>query len=205
MAVFIDLKSAFDVIWHKGLIYKMHLLGFNPIIIRITTNYLKDRCSIVKINNSYSDKKKLVTGFCQDTILAATYFIIYMNDFPKINDNPIVEINRLLYADDILIFTFTKNIIHARAIMNKYLKKIYEYLENWKQKINIDKCEAISIVGHYKDLKSNVRKGPKEISFKMNNVTIQNKNDVKYLGVTFTRNFQFIRTTKKDIHQQNNK
>lgn len=37
-AVLLDLRAAFDVLWHKALIYKLHQMGFDPITIRIICN-----------------------------------------------------------------------------------------------------------------------------------------------------------------------
>lgn len=139
LAVLIDLKAAFDVIM------KMHKLNFNPAIIRLSCNYLKNRHFIVNFGSENSKNHHMLSGLCQGTILAATYFIIYMNDFPKMNDL-LIKIKRILYADDIIIFCSTINIEYARLKMNEYLNCIHRYFEDWKQKINIEKCESISVM-----------------------------------------------------------
>lgn len=65
-----------------------------------------------------------------------------------------------------------------------------EYFSNWKLKLNVEKSEAISILGHYKDLTYNIRKLAKEIQFKINGTIIENKKSIKYLSVIFASNFQ---------------
>lgn len=116
-AVLLDLQAAFDVIWHKGLIYKLHQMNFDPAIIRLSCNYLKDRYFSVKYQNQISNKKQVPAGCQQGKILAATFFLLYLNDLPRIN-NAILKINRLLYADDIIIFRTSKNVKYVQQIIN---------------------------------------------------------------------------------------
>lgn len=85
-AVSLDLQAAFDVLWHKALIYKMHKLNFDPIVIRLICNYLKNRFFAVKLSDEMSKKYRIISGCPQGTILAATLFILFMNDFPKMNN-----------------------------------------------------------------------------------------------------------------------
>lgn len=191
-AVLLDLQAAFDVLWHKALVYKIHQMNFDPIIIRIICNYLKDRSFAVKFCNEMSNKYQIISGCPQGTILAATLFILYMNDFPKIN-NAIINVKRTLYADDICIHITSKNSIYAQKVMNSYLSIISEYISNWKLKLSIGKCESITILGHYNDLQPKIRKEAKNVRFKIDQTIIEHKESVKYLGIVFSSNFQFNR------------
>lgn len=78
-----------------------------------------------------------------------------------------------------------------------------EYVSNWKLKLNVEKSEAISILGHYKDLTYNIRKLAKEIQFKINGTIIENKKSIKYLGVIFASNFQFNEHIKHILKKVN--
>lgn len=111
-AVLLDLQAAFDVIWHKGIIYKMHQMNFDPCIIRLASNYLRERKIAVRFGECQSNHKSIIAGCPQGTILAATFFLIYINDFPKIN-NIMMKIRRILYADDVTIICTTRNIKYA--------------------------------------------------------------------------------------------
>lgn len=62
LAVLIDLQAAFDVIWHDGLIYKLHKFKFDPFIIRLVKNFLKNRKFAVTINKKMSNIKNIVAG-----------------------------------------------------------------------------------------------------------------------------------------------
>lgn len=189
-AILIDLQAAFDVIWHHGLIHKMHLMKIPKPIVRIICNYLKNRSFEVKYEDKISTKKIVTAGCPQGSILAATLFLLYMNDFPKIV-NPLMNIKRILYADDIIVYCSSRNIDYAKNVMNQFLNKIYNFFSDWKLKINITKCESIAIIGNYKDLEKKIRKKAKEAKFKINNDYINKKIEVKYLGIIFNSNFQF--------------
>lgn len=202
MTMLIDLQSAFDVIWHNGLIYKLHLFKIKPPIIALIKNYLTNRKFYVKINESKSMTKDIIAGTPQGSIISALLFILYLNDLPK-PSNFFCKINRLLFADDIVMYTTTKNVDFARLAMNKYLKDIYEFLTKWKLKMNINKCESISFVGHYKDMSAKIRKQALDCKFTLNGTHITKSKQVKYLGVVLSQNFQFANHVKHILNKVN--
>lgn len=191
LAALIDLQSAFDVIWQKGLIFKMHKLKFEPHMIKIVKSFLQNRKFFVKFQNSTSSIKNIIAGTPQGSIISAILFILYLNDLPKPN-NFFCQITRLLFADDIIVYTTTKNIQLATLAMNNYLNEIYKFFVKWKLKMNVNKCDSIAFVGHYKDLNTKIRKDATEAKLKINNQTINKVKSVKYLGLVFSTNFQFI-------------
>lgn len=202
LAVLIDLQAAFDVIWHDGLIYKLHKLNFDSHIIATVKHFLKNRKFAVSLNGKISNIKNIVAGTPQGSIVSAILFILYLNDLPK-PKNHFCNILRILFADDIIIYTITKNINLANIAMNKYLTEIYNFILKWKLKVNVNKCESISIVGHHKDLEPKVRKEALNVKFKINQKTITHSKSVKYLGVVFSQNFQFIEHVKHILNKVN--
>ncbi|RYE12379.1 MAG: hypothetical protein EOP34_10955 [Rickettsiales bacterium] len=61
--------------------------------------------------------------------------ILYLNDLPK-PKNYFCDILRLLFADDIIIYTITKNVNLANNAMNKYLNEIYAFM----LPVNVEVC-----------------------------------------------------------------
>lgn len=199
IAVLIDYQAAFDTIWHKGLIYKLHTMKFDRNIICMIKNYLSNRKFAVKINNEISSKKPIVAGAPQGGVLSATLFIFYMADFPVSNDN----IKNIFFADDAIAYKGTNKVKKTENEMNNYLTKISAYTNKWKMKLNEKKCEAISIVGQCNDLPASLRKNAINIQIKINNKIIENCKIVKYLGVTISRNFKFINHIESIIQKAN--
>lgn len=202
IAVLIDLQSAFDVIWQNGLIYKLHQMKFEPDLIRIVKNFLRDRKFFVKFNDQKSATKKIVAGTPQGSIISAILFVLYLNDLPK-PSNCFCDMVRLLFADDIIIYTVTKNIRLATMTMNNYLNEVYKFFNNWKLKINVNKCESISFVGHYKDLNRTTRRDAMKSNLKINKESVKKVNRVKYLGLVISSNFQFNEHVKYVINKVN--
>lgn len=191
IAVLIDFQAAFDTIWHKALIYKMHSMNFDKNIICLVKSYISDRTFAVKINNKLSTIKQIVAGAPQGGILSAIFYLIYTNDFPQ-PSSTMTQIKRIMFADDTVIYTITKNIKQAKNDLNQYLQKIANYVKCWKLKLNKQKTELISIVGNCKDLSRSTRKQAQNIELQIENTTIKKCKTVKYLGIVLASNFKFI-------------
>ena len=79
-AVVLDLSKAFESIPHDILFAKLHAYGFNQINMTLFHLYLKQHKQNVKINNTHSLLKKLVSEMRQGSILGLMLFNICIND-----------------------------------------------------------------------------------------------------------------------------
>lgn len=202
IAVLIDFRAAFDTLWHKALIYKMHVMKFDSNIICLVKNYLTNRKFYVKINNRNSTTRKIEAGAPQGGILSAIFYLLYTNDFPKAT-NTQLSIKRIMFADDTLIYTITNKIKQAKKDLNQYLQKISNYVKCWKLKLNAQKTELISIVGECKDLSRSTRKQAQKIELQIDNTNIKKCTKVKYLGIVISSNFKFIEHINHIINKVN--
>lgn len=100
IAVLIDFQAAFDTIWHRALIYKMHMMNFDRNIICLVKSYIANREFELKINNTISSKKQIVASAPQGGILSAIFYLIYTNDFPQ-SKHTKTNIKQTMFADDI--------------------------------------------------------------------------------------------------------
>lgn len=87
--------------------------------------------------------------------------------------------------------------------MTNYLKNVYDFLKKWKMEMNINKCESISFVGHYKDLEKKTRKEALDCKFSLNGIIVKKSREVKYLGVILSQNFQFVNHVKHILKKVN--
>lgn len=189
VAILLDFQAAFDTIWHKALIYKMHRMGFAPNTIQMIKSYMADRKFSVKVGDKYSGEKEIKAGVPQGGVLSAILYLIYTNDFP-IPDN---DIKNIFFADDTIINITTNKIKRAQEILNRHMNKIANYTKKWKLKLNENKCEQISIIGQCTDTTTATRKQAKNIEIKINNKSIKKCTSVKYLGVMLANNMKFTK------------
>lgn len=202
IAVLLDFQAAFDTLWQKALIYKMHKMNFEKNVICLVKNYLIDRSFVVRMGNSTSQTKPIAAGAPQGGVLSAIFYLIYTNDFPKPRTTT-TPIQRIMFADDTIIFTVTDKIKQAQKDMNEYLQKIANYVSCWKLKLNEKKTELISIVGYHKDLSKSVRKNALNIDLKINGTNIIGYKKVKYLGIVISSNFKFIEHVNHMLNKVN--
>lgn len=80
MALFIDLKKAFDTISLKRLPLKMEKIGCRAVILRLLECYLSNRKQTVKIHQTISTEEDIIYGAPQGNILGPLVFIIFIKD-----------------------------------------------------------------------------------------------------------------------------
>lgn len=197
----LDSEKAFDTVWLQGLIYKLkYLFGFHDHICQIIFNYITHRYFTVKIDKTYSINYRMEAGIAQGSILAPILYLIYISDIPTPNlTDHNTSIKKILYADDILIYATSNNIKQSQKHINTYLQKIHSHLNTWKTKLNIDKCELMIFKGNCTTLSRVTKKEINKINIKINNNTLKQKKQMKYLGITFTSNAQYYQHLKNAI------
>ncbi|GFS94608.1 RNA-directed DNA polymerase from mobile element jockey [Trichonephila clavipes] len=138
VGVFLDVKRAFDKMWHDGLTYKMIQLKFPAYLIKIIHNYLHNRTFRVRVNNTFSETGICRSGTPQGSVLSPYLYNIFTHDFP---DHPTVS--TCLFADDSAALTQGVQLKYTIKAMQKYLDTLEEWLTDWRIAINVEKSQAI--------------------------------------------------------------
>lgn len=169
-AVFLDVKQAFDKVWHTGLLYK--LKSHMPEYYLLMKNYLTNRVGQVRVGGETSTFIKIASGVPQGTVLGPTLYNLYTADLPSIDD-----VTTATYADDTALLVSHQNQEKATVKLQHAITEIEKWLSKWRIKLNEDKCTQVTFT---------MRRDT------CNPITIHNKaiptaDHVKYLGMHLDR------------------
>lgn len=171
VAVFLDLKRAFETVSRENTANKLSRIGINGNELNWFKSYMSNRKQRVNYNNNLSEAKIVPIGLAQGTQLSVCFFLLYVNDIVKV-----VNYGKMyLFADDAVIIVTNKNINEAFNQMNSDLKNVYKWLNQNKLKLNAKKTEYMIISKKEIDLGNLV--------IKIGNDIIKRVECVKYLGV----------------------
>ena len=169
--VLIDLQKAFDTVNHNILLNKLKAVGLDNFSVKWFKSYLDDRKQFVKVHDSLSNEKPVVCGVPQGSILGPLLFLIYVNDMSRA-----VSCSLNLYADDSALIVSGKNVEDVEKNLSTNLESLCNWLVDNKLSIHLGKTESILFASRNKLKKCS------EIKISCNNVLIDSKECVKYLG-----------------------
>ena len=179
VGIFLDLRKAFDTVDHDILCKKLITYGVTGKSHCMIASYLSNRTQTVNIRGTHADFKSINIGVPQGSILGPLLFIIYINDLPDID----TSCNFFIYADDTAVFF--KH--HNPDALQKKINTIIPKLSRWLQSNYLTLNESKTMYQIYSKRKIN-----SSINVKINDVFIERKNTVKYLGIYIDENMKFF-------------
>ena len=121
IVAFLDVKKAFDNVWHNGLRYKIYQLGLPIKLCRWLYDFLVGRVIHVKTEGFLSPKVNPKTGVPQGSNLSPLLFLIYVNDMPNPSHH---QTNKSQFADDAGQWAMSKNIDLSAEYLQRELDKL---------------------------------------------------------------------------------
>lgn len=165
-----DLSKAFDCLPHDLLILKMKHYGLSDNALKLVSSYLSDRKQCVRIGQSKSDFLTLYKGVPQGSILGPVFFNIFINDI----FNFVQHCDLYNYADDNTLSKAHTSLETLKTSLESDSISLIKWFSDNKMQANPDKFQAI-VMGK--------KTNSCDVSFNIDNFTIQCENEVKLLGV----------------------
>jgi len=101
--IYTDLEKAFDKVPHKLLIHKLKAYNLDPQVVEWIISFLSNRKHRIRLNNTFSEWKQVISGIPQGSILGPLLFLIYVSDIQEICQS---GSDLYLYADDAKLFRY---------------------------------------------------------------------------------------------------
>ena len=138
LAIFCDLKKAFDCCDHTILLSKLEKYGIRGSELLWFKSYLTDRKQFVALNSKSSLLTEVLLGVPQGSILGPLLFLLYINDLPLAS-----KLFALLFADDTTLLASSKSVESLVEFVNIELKKICDFFRTNKLMLHLDKTKIL--------------------------------------------------------------
>ena len=76
----LDITKIFKTVCHKRLLIKLDHYGIRGIAFKLIQSYLNNRLQYVHINSIETNRKSVIMGVPEESVLGTLLFLIYTND-----------------------------------------------------------------------------------------------------------------------------
>jgi hypothetical protein len=182
--VFLDVRQAFDKVWHEGLLYKIkHWL---PSYFKMFQSYLSDRLFRTNVSGETSEDHPIKSGVPQGSVLGPLLYLLYTSDLPT-SQHTITG----TFADDTVILASHEDPYIASAQLQDNLVHIQNWTKKWKIRTNESKSTHVTFT---------LRKRQCPPVY-LNNVLIPESQSARYLGLHLDKTLNWSEHIKKKKKQ----
>jgi hypothetical protein len=182
--IFLDLKQAFDKVWHKELMTKLHKL-LPKQYCQILESYISGRLFRIKQGNKYSNLKEIKAGVPQGNVLLSVLYLLYTYDVPQTVNTKIAT-----FADDAAVMAVGENIEEATQ---QAINAVNSWTKQWRIILNEIKSVHVNFTHR--------KVGYIQVTTSINLIPCANM--AKYLGMTLHAKQQWKEHVKKRIEELN--
>ena len=176
---FVDLRKAFDSVYHNALRLKLYKMGINGKMLRIIRVMYDSVKCCVRHCGSCSDFFEVSVGLTQGETLSPILFSLFIEDSEiYLQGQPSSGLNikdiillLLLFADDMVILG------ESPEDLQDSLNELYKYYDKWGLEVKTAKTKVV-VFRQRGRLRQNER-------WSLNGTVLETVNDFNYLGVVF--------------------
>ena len=195
IAAFLDVKKAFDNVWHNGLRYEIYQLDLPNKLCRWLSNFLSGRVIQVKIEGFLSPEVYPKAGDPRGSNLSPLLFLIYVNDMPNPTHH---QTNKSHFADDAGQWAVSRNIDLAVEYLQRDLDKLARWCAKWRIKLNPEKTKVII----FSKSQSAIRAEP---ALSLYGDLLSYYPHMKFSGITFDNRMTFTKHFEEILENCNQK
>ena len=137
----LDLKSAYDRVWHTGLLVCMTRMKIPPYLVRWVADFLTSRSAIVRVGEADSSCQ-LHQGVPQGSPLSPILFTIFLD--PILREVAAIT-NIQAFADDLILWTSTDRHHSEAQHLMLALRHLEQWAHKWRMTFAPDKYMAMCI------------------------------------------------------------
>ena len=179
--VWLDISSAFDKVWHSGLLSKLKQIGVTGKFLEVIESYLSGRQQVVVVEGTKSSSKLVTAGVPQGSCLGPLLFILYINSISEGLESEV-----LLFADDSSLIVSGDSPSDMAEVLNRDLTKISNWASNWKITFNPKKTKTMFFIQPQS-------KRVNSVNIYHNDVPVKEVFEHKHLGVILTPTLDWSR------------
>ena len=164
--VFFDFADAFGTVDRKCLLYKIAKdFGISGKMFLHISSFLVDRLARIKVNGHINDWIESLFGTSAGTSLGPLLFIMYIHDVPKTIFPK--------FADDLVSVSVDEDVSQINKELQLAVNEVADWSQKWGMLLNVKKTKVM--------LFGDSTAGA--IDIKVNDVSIEQVNSIKYLGM----------------------
>lgn len=180
VGIFLDVKKAYNSVWHNGVIRKLEELRAPLTFKRWISSWLSDRTYITRIGSKVSQPRAHARGIPQGCVLSPILFVVFFSDVisETINES-------MLFADDITLvsasFSRSPKVIQRR--LQHDLDVLHDWAVKWQMEFEPTKTKLV-----WFSRQTHLRR---EMDLRLAGIPILRFQQAKCLGVVFDEKITF--------------
>ena len=181
LAIFFDLRKAFDVVDHELLLKKLSVYKFSNTSLNWIKSYLINRKQCVIDHKLRSPMQNVQAGVPQGSVLGPVLFLLFVNDLPLFINETYLE----LYADDATVHYADKNKNVVQTKLQNGTDGFFSWCQSNNTFIHFQKTSAMW-VGVWQTLQ-----GLDALDIQLANDSIQQVDTQKLLGIVIDKSLNW--------------